>query len=395
MRSSGAMVDGRVAQVHEQHLHLAAVVAVDRPGRVEHRQPRAPRQARARPHLPLEARAGWRTISPVGTRHATERRHDERLGERRVQVHPRGAVRLVARQRHRDGAHAGDTGCAGRAAGPRQHTVAAPARRLDAPPPAGTSWSPWVTYAPARELVLILDFGAQYTQLIARRVREQRVYCEIHPCTLPFEQIRAMAPARHRPLGRPGQRLRRGRAERRPARLRARRPGARHLLRPAAHRAPARRQGRAGDAARVRARARRRREERGHPPPLRQARGARRLDVATATASPRCPPGFQTIGVSGNTPFCAVGNAAAAHLRRAVPPRGRAHAARDATSSPRSSSTSRACAPPGRRARSPRRPWPTVTARVGRGRPRDLRAVGRASTRRSRRCSATRRSATG
>jgi GMP synthase (glutamine-hydrolysing) len=35
-----------------------------------------------------------------------------------------------------------------------------------------------------RALVLILDFGSQYTQLIARRVREQRVYCEIHPCTL-------------------------------------------------------------------------------------------------------------------------------------------------------------------------------------------------------------------
>src|ERR1700722_11397924 len=47
---------------------------------------------------------------------------------------------------------------------------------------------------PARETVLILDFGAQYTQLIARRIREQRVYCEIHPCTLPFEQLRAMSP---------------------------------------------------------------------------------------------------------------------------------------------------------------------------------------------------------
>ncbi|MCL2450248.1 MAG: glutamine-hydrolyzing GMP synthase, partial [Polyangiaceae bacterium] len=48
--------------------------------------------------------------------------------------------------------------------------------------------------APARELVLILDFGSQYTQLIARRIREQRVYCEIHPCTLPFEQVRALSP---------------------------------------------------------------------------------------------------------------------------------------------------------------------------------------------------------
>ena len=42
-----------------------------------------------------------------------------------------------------------------------------------------------------RELVLILDFGSQTTQLIARRVRESQVYCEIHPGNLPFEAIRA------------------------------------------------------------------------------------------------------------------------------------------------------------------------------------------------------------
>ncbi len=38
------------------------------------------------------------------------------------------------------------------------------------------------------ELILILDFGSQYTQLIARRVREQGVYCEIHPFHLPLEK---------------------------------------------------------------------------------------------------------------------------------------------------------------------------------------------------------------
>jgi GMP synthase (glutamine-hydrolysing) len=39
------------------------------------------------------------------------------------------------------------------------------------------------------ELILILDFGSQYTQLIARRIREQGVYCEIVPFTYPLEKI--------------------------------------------------------------------------------------------------------------------------------------------------------------------------------------------------------------
>ena len=43
-------------------------------------------------------------------------------------------------------------------------------------------------------MILVLDFGAQYSQLIARRVREAHVYCELHPFNLPFERIRAMRP---------------------------------------------------------------------------------------------------------------------------------------------------------------------------------------------------------
>ena len=42
--------------------------------------------------------------------------------------------------------------------------------------------------------ILILDFGAQYSQLIARRVRESRVYCELHPFDVDEEFIRRFAP---------------------------------------------------------------------------------------------------------------------------------------------------------------------------------------------------------
>lgn len=45
-----------------------------------------------------------------------------------------------------------------------------------------------------RELVIVLDFGGQYNQLIARRVRECNVYCEVHPYTLGLDKIREMNP---------------------------------------------------------------------------------------------------------------------------------------------------------------------------------------------------------
>ncbi|MBU0650359.1 glutamine-hydrolyzing GMP synthase, partial [bacterium] len=44
------------------------------------------------------------------------------------------------------------------------------------------------------EKILIIDFGSQYTQLIARRVRENKVYCEIHPFNMLIKDIKEFNP---------------------------------------------------------------------------------------------------------------------------------------------------------------------------------------------------------
>jgi GMP synthase (glutamine-hydrolysing) len=47
---------------------------------------------------------------------------------------------------------------------------------------------------PTHSKILILDFGSQYTQVIARRVRELKVYCEVLPFDVPLERIRSRKP---------------------------------------------------------------------------------------------------------------------------------------------------------------------------------------------------------
>lgn len=45
-----------------------------------------------------------------------------------------------------------------------------------------------------KEMIIVMDFGGQYNQLIARRVRECNVYCEVHPYTLSIDKIKEMNP---------------------------------------------------------------------------------------------------------------------------------------------------------------------------------------------------------
>ncbi|MDO8351744.1 MAG: GMP synthase (glutamine-hydrolyzing), partial [Gallionella sp.] len=47
----------------------------------------------------------------------------------------------------------------------------------------------------SHQKILILDFGSQYTQLIARRVREANVYCELHPYDVDDAFIRDFQPS--------------------------------------------------------------------------------------------------------------------------------------------------------------------------------------------------------
>ena len=160
----------------------------------------------------------------------------------------------------------------------------------------------------ARELVLVLDFGAQYTQLIARRIREQRVYCEIQPCTLPFEQVRALAPKAIVLSGGPASVYTEGAPTVDPRIFELGVPilgicyGLQliaQLLGGRVERASAREYGHARVVVE-------RPEGIFHRFAKRET-----LDVWMSHGDRivALPPGFQTIGVSGNTPFCAVGNA--------------------------------------------------------------------------------------
>ena len=246
---------------------------------------------------------------------------------------------------------------------------------LDARTPAGSSWGAHAWRA--REFVLILDFGAQYTQLIARRVREQRVYCEIHPCTVSFDAIRALAPRAIILSGGPASVYGEGApdVDARVFELGVPVLGICYGLQLIAHLLGGkveRGRGRANTATRRSSSRRTRASSTASPSARRSTCGCRHGDRIAAL-----PAGFQTIGVSGNTPFCAVGNAERRIYGVQFHP--------EVVHTPRGSDDPRRVplrrrrprADLDRRARSPRRPSPRVRAKVGADRPRHLRALGR------------------
>ena len=218
------------------------------------------------------------------------------------------------------------------------------------------------------ECVLIVDFGSQVTQLIARRVREAGVYSEIAPFGSAAEALRAAQAQGRDPVGRAGLGARRGAARAFPTRSStAALPmlgicyGQQALMQPARRRGQ-RRATAASSAA----------------PSSRSPKAARcstacgregeshQVWMSHGDKVTRLAPGFRPVAASPGAPFAVIADDARRIYAHAVPPRGRPHARRRQAARRTSSATSAAWPATGR--------WPSSA------RPRSTRSAIRSAT---------------
>ena len=225
--------------------------------------------------------------------------------------------------------------------------------------------------------ILIIDFGSQYTQLIARRVREAHVYCEIHPPTRTLEWIREWKPQGIILSGGPNSVYDDGRPPPIPRLLELGVAGPRSLLRDAVDGPALRRQGGARPARREYGRADGHRwraagSSRGFAPgeetPVWMSHG----DHVDAP-----PPGYTRHRLERQLPVAAFEHQTRPLLRGAVPSRGGPHRRGAARSSTTSCSTSAGCTPDWTAGHFIETEIARIRELVGPERPGHLRALGR------------------
>ena len=153
--------------------------------------------------------------------------------------------------------------------------------------------------------ILVLDFGSQYTQLIARRIREAQVYSQILPCTVPLATILAYRPQGIVLSGGPSSVYEKKAPSGSQGTLRPRDPHSRHLLRDAVGDASLGRGGGQIQASGVRPG----RSHNRRPSNLFKGIGTEGSTVVWMSHGDRIermPPGFRSIAHTGNSPIAAM-----------------------------------------------------------------------------------------